>query len=230
MILPSDETPGQIVSDAKNARIQPRRILLPLMVVGLLSIAGIFAFRGAGRWLIREDPLAKADLIVVLSGSMPYRAEEAATIYRMGYAPEVWVSRPENPEADLRELGIDYIGEEEYNRDVLIHEGVPKAAVHIFPETISNTEQEVREVSRVMQQAQKTSVIFVTSPQHTRRVRKLWLALVGRNPAAIVHAARQDPFDANHWWRNTRDALSVAREFLGLLNVWVGFPVKPHAR
>ncbi len=148
----------------------------------------------------------------------------------MGYAPEVWVSRPENPEADLRELGIHYVGEEEYNRDVLIREGVPEAAVHIFPETISNTEQEVREVSRAMHLAQKTSVIFVTSPEHTRRVRKLWLALVGRNPVAIVHAARHDPFDANHWWRNTRDALSVAREFLGLLNVWVGFPVKPHAR
>ncbi len=36
-------------------------------------------------------------------------------------------------------------------------------------------------------------------------------------------------FDADHWWRNTRDAFSVVRELMGLLNVWTGLRVHPHS-
>jgi hypothetical protein len=68
----------------------------------------------------------------------------------------------------------------------------------------------------------------VTSPQHTRRVKALWNRLADKNLTAIVRAAPDDPFDAEHWWRNTRDALFVVREVLGLMNVWAGLPVRPH--
>jgi hypothetical protein len=60
-------------------------------------------------------------------------------------------------------------------------------------------------------------------------VRALWKKLAGEHLKAVVRAAREDPFDADHWWRNTRDALSVVREILGLMNVWAGLPIRPHA-
>lgn len=192
-------------------------------------VVGWLGFRNLGRWLIREDPLSSADVIFVLSGSMPPRAEEAAKVFRKGYAPEVWVSRPENPANQLGALGIRYVGEEEYNREILVHEGVPDEVVHILPDSILNTEQEVREVAREMRRTGKRSVIIVTSPQHTRRVRALWKKLVGWNLTLVVHAAYEDPFDADHWWRNTRDVFSVARETLGLMNVWASLPVRPHS-
>lgn len=185
--------------------------------------------RGAGRWLVREDSLSRADWIVVLSGGLPYRAEEAATVFRAGYAPEVWVSRPESPAPDLLARGIHYIGEEEYNRDILIAEGVPESVVYVFPGSIVDTQQEIEEVAREMRRAGKTSVIIVSSPQHTRRVKALWRRLAGAGLTMKVHAAQEDPFDADHWWRDTRDALSVVREYLGLANVWAGLPVRPHS-
>jgi hypothetical protein len=61
-------------------------------------------------------------------------------------------------------------------------------------------------------------------------VKALWKKLAGENLVAIVRGAPDDPFDADHWWRDTHDALSVVREVLGLLNVWSGLPVRPHAR
>ena len=161
---------------------------------------------------------------------MPYRAEEAAKLYKMGYASEVWISRPEGPDAELEVLCIRYIAEEEYSREVLIRQGVPETAVHILPETIIDTEQEVEEVSREMQRSGKHSVILVTSLPHTRRVKALWHKLVGASPSASVHGAPEDPFDQDHWWRNTRDALAVVREVLGLMNAWAGLPVRPHAK
>ena len=200
-----------------------------LCFITLLIAGGVMAgFRNAGRWLVREDPLSRADVIFVLSGGLPHRAEEAGRIFGMGYAPEVWLSRPESPASELEKQGVRYIGEEEYNREILIHQGVPEAAVHILPDSVVDTEQEVKEVAREMLRAGKTKIIIVTSPPHTRRVKALWKKLVGNNPDALLHAAHEDPFDPNHWWRNTRDVFSVVRETLGLVNVWAGLPVPPH--
>ena len=73
----------------------------------------------------------------------------------------------------------------------------------------------------------KQTVIIVTSPEHTRRVKALWHSIAPSEMKAMVRAAPTDPFDADHWWRNTRDSLSVERELLGMLNVWFGLPVRP---
>jgi uncharacterized SAM-binding protein YcdF (DUF218 family) len=131
---------------AKNARW-----FIYLAVCLLLTLAVVIAARSARRWLVREDTLSSADVIVVLSGSLPFRAEEAARLFKMGKAPEVWVSRPENSAAELQKFGIRFVGEEEYDREILIHQGVPESSVHVFPDPIANTEQEVTEITREMQ-------------------------------------------------------------------------------
>src|SRR6266849_6537763 len=150
-----------------------KRVTLGVLAL-LILIAAVVAFRGAGRWLTREDSLSQADVIFVLSGSMPYRAEEGAKLFAKGYAPEIWLSRPDSPAGDLQKLGIHFVAEEEYNRDILTHKGVLDAAIHVLQDTVVNTEQEVEDAGREMQRAGKHTVILVTSPQHTRRVKVLW--------------------------------------------------------
>ncbi len=217
---------SQIVAPARKRSILMRWLVLLAAVLVVLLVAAA-AFRGAGRWLVRPNPPERADAIVVLSGSMPYRAEEAANLYRAAYAPAVWITRPENPGDMLDPMGIHYLGEQDYNRQILLHAGVPDQAIRVLPGTIVNTEQELSEVALALRQEGKSSVLIVTSPEHTRRVRALWKILVGSKMKAIVCAAPQDPFDADHWWRNTRDAFAVAREMMGLLNAWLGLPVRP---
>jgi DUF218 domain len=220
---------------------QRRRPVLVLLL--LLLILAIFAVRNLGHWLIKQDALEHADAIVVLSGGLPYRAEGAAEIFKGGYAPDVWVSLPAGPQKQLEDMGIHFVGEEEYDRQVLIHQGVPESHISFFPREIVNTEEEIAEIAVQMRAQGKHTVIIVTSPEHTRRVRALWNAIAGKAPAndpanspandskgdlkAIVRAAPTDPFDADHWWRTTRDSLAVARETLGLMNVWSGLPVRP---
>jgi len=200
------------------------------IIITLIAIAigAVLLIRDAGKWLVREDPLSHADAIVVLSGSMPSRAEEAAKIFQMGYAPEVWVSRPNSVASELEKMNITYTGEETYNREVLIQTGVPANAVRIFSDSIIDTEQEIAEVSRRLRAEKKSSAIIVTSPQHTRRVRVLWRRLAEPGQVAVVRAAREDNFDADHWWSNTRDAFAVTREVMGLMNAWAGLPVRPN--
>jgi uncharacterized SAM-binding protein YcdF (DUF218 family) len=203
------------------------RLQLLTLLLFVLFASALVLIRSMGSWLVRQDTLSSADAIVVLSGSMPFRAEEAAKVFAEGGAGEIWVSQPESPATELQKMGIHFIGEEEYNREILIKRGVPEASIHIFPNPVVNTEQEVGEIASEMKRSGVTKVIIVTSAPHTRRVKALWNRLVGAKPEAIVRAAFEDPYDANHWWRNTHDALTVIREILGLLNVWAGLPVRP---
>jgi uncharacterized SAM-binding protein YcdF (DUF218 family) len=200
--------------------------IAPLVLL-LLAIAGVIVFRGIGRWLVMEDPLDRADAIVVLSGGLPFRAIEAAKIFRLGMASQVWLTRPANPSAVLGKMGIPFEGEEGYSRAVLIHEGVPESAIRILGPEIVNTEDEERVIIGEMQTTRASRVIIVTSPPHTRRVRALWRRLAPAGLALIARPASEDDYDAEHWWRTTRDSLSVMRETMGLVNAWAGLPVRP---
>ena len=207
-----------------------RRAATWLLVVAVLAVGATFGFRGIGQWLVVQDPLEPVDAIAVFSGAMPYRSIEAAQIFKQGLAPEVWLTKPPGPEEELRDLDVEYRSEETYNAEVLQKLGVPAGSIRILGEPIVDTADEVRVISRELERTGKKRVILVTSPPHTRRVRTLWKKLVGANPRAVVRAAPEDPYDAAHWWRDTRDALSVVRETLGLLNAWAGLPVRPYRR
>jgi len=163
----------------------------------------------------------------VLSGAMPLRAIEAAKLYRQGYAPEIWLTHSTEPGATLEEMGILFAGEDHYSALVLIHEGVPPEAIHTLKPPIVNTADEIKVIAPALAPGQDDTVILVTTKAHTRRVRLLWRRLAPGQGRAIVRAASGDPFDPRHWWRNTRDALEVVREILGLLNAWAGLPLHP---
>jgi uncharacterized SAM-binding protein YcdF (DUF218 family) len=217
------------IVESPKSKVWRRRLWTIAAILLVIAIAATLLARGAGRWLFRPDPLSHADVIVVLSGGLPYRAEGAADVYQQGYAPVVWITRPEGPQEELAELGVRFVGEEEYNRQAVVHRGVPENVVEILPEEIENTEQEIGVISQTMRRGGKHTVIIVTSPEHTRRVRALWNRLAGKDLTLIVRGADEDPIDLDHWWRNTRDTFSVVREYLGLMNVWLGLPVRPHS-
>jgi uncharacterized SAM-binding protein YcdF (DUF218 family) len=197
-----------------------------MFVLALLGVA-VAGFFNLGRWLVREDPLEKTDAIAVLSGRMPDRALEAARIYKQGYAPEVWLTHTVEPGETLQKLSVRFIGEEEYDREILLHEGVSASAVRVLDPPIVNTADEMKTIGAALRPTPHHSVILVTSRVHTRRTRKLWNSLSASDGKAIVRGVSDDSFDPAHWWRNTGDALDVVREVLGLLNAWAGLPLKP---
>ena len=212
------------------AAIAPRRsraLLILSAVGGSGLLLALMIFFGVGCWLVAEDPLGKAKAIVVLSGAMPVRAIEAAKLYREGYAPEVWLTHSAEPAETLQEMGIPFAGEDHYDTLVLIHEGVPAEAIHVLEPPIVNTADEIKVAASALARAKGEAVILVTTKVHTRRVRLLWRRLASGQGQAIVRAASGDPFDPGHWWRNTRDALDVVREVLGVLNAWAGLPLHP---
>lgn len=202
-----------------------RWALVISIFLAILASAALWALLSVGRWLVYEDPIQQAHAIVVLSGSLPDRALEAARIYQQNYAPQVWVSQPVSPAPELEKMHIAYVGEDFYNQKVLMAQGVPADAIRILMDPAANTEQEVDEIARDLRRDEAHAVIIVTSKPHTRRVRLIWDKRVGSDPRAIVRFVSDDSFDPAHWWRSTSDALDVVREVLGIANAMAGFPL-----
>lgn len=198
-----------------------------LYAASAVVFAGLFAFLNVGRWLEVEDPLRKATAIAVLSGRMPDRALQAARIYEQGYAGRVWLTHSTEPGATMAKLSVPFVGEEEYNKEILVHEGVPESAIVILEPPIVNTADEMGTIGGALRKENEGTVIIVTSKVHTRRVRALWNRIAGRDGTAVVRGVSDDSYDSTHWWRTTRDALDVVREVLGLMNTWAGLPFRP---
>lgn len=201
-------------------------------MIAVVAASLVWGVSGLGAWLVVEDPLSRARAVVVLGGHVPFRPMEAATIYRQGWAPEVWITRGplDAEQAAMRQLRIEVPLEEVNSRAVLERLGVPPAAIRVLSEPAENTADEVRVIARELQRVGGVAVILVTSRPHSRRVRATWRALVGESPRGIVRYATAAPYDADRWWRHTNETLAVSREVFGLVNVWVGFPVQPGRR
>jgi uncharacterized SAM-binding protein YcdF (DUF218 family) len=195
------------------------------VVVALVSLC----LNRLGYWLVVADPLEPARAIVVLSGRVPFRAMEAASIYRQKWAPEVWLTKEVRAAEDvaLENLGVHVVPKEAYNREVLKRLGVPVSSIRILEDGVWNTVDETRLVAGELRANGADRVILVTSKTHSRRVRATWSEIIGASPRAVVRYASEEPNNPEHWWRNTRDALEVSREAFGLLNVWAGFPIQP---
>jgi uncharacterized SAM-binding protein YcdF (DUF218 family) len=219
----------RIDSNADTPKARKRHIATAALLTVIIGLAAstLIIFLGVGRWLTVEDPLDKAQAIAVLSGRMPMRAKEAARLYNAGYAPQVWLTRAVEPTASLQEMHIAYIGEDFFNSQVLMHEGVPSNAIHVLGQPINNTADEIAAIGGELEREQGGTVIIVTTKVHTRRVRTLWKELSSGRGRAIVRAAQTDTFAPGHWWRSTSDSLDVVREILGLLNAWAGLPLHP---
>lgn len=217
--------------EMEAARKAARRpIVLGLLAVPpLLTILFALGMVQVGQWLVVEDPLQPARAIVVLGGQLPFRAIEAARIYRQGLAPEVWLTRGASPaeQAAWKKLGIPYIPEEVYNREILERMGVPEVSICLLEDSVRNTAGEVLLVARQLRKMGGERVILVTSKPHSRRVKATWRTLVGDVPQVEVRCVADDTYHASGWWKNSDDALAVSREFFGLLNVWAGFPIRP---
>jgi uncharacterized SAM-binding protein YcdF (DUF218 family) len=207
------------------------RCLLALVLpVVLLAALGYWAVKRVGGWLVVADPLQHARAIVVLSGGAPFRAMGAADVYHQGWAPEVWITSADDRETTeaYERLTVPYIPDREYSRQVLEKLGVPAGSIRMLPAPIHNTDEEVRVIGDTLRQVGGNSVIIVTSPPHTRRVKTIWRIELGDRKHAIVRYDTYEHYDPDHWWRITNEGDDVVHEVLGLLNAQMGFVAKPN--
>jgi uncharacterized SAM-binding protein YcdF (DUF218 family) len=207
-----------------------QRLLSILGALALLAVVTVFFFfLGIGHWLVKEDPLQKADAIAVWSGNFPARAMEAAKLYHQGYAKEIWLTHPGAHSHPLRRFGLRYPSEDDCNYQVLRKQGIPAKAIHILESSILNTADELDVISATLQDTGSQSVIVVTDKPHPRRVYTLWKEFDAGRGNAIVHGVSND-YNPSRWWKSPGGTTQVLHEVLGMINASAGLPLQTGIR
>jgi uncharacterized SAM-binding protein YcdF (DUF218 family) len=203
--------------------------------LGFVRVCGIAALTAcvllaaflpfAGRFLVREDPLARADAIVVLAGARVHRWLEGVDLYREQWAPHVILSPGpmEALEVKLKAQGVRFPLEGELARDAMIQMGVPADAILLLPGGMDNTAHEAWTVKDAVTAKGWRRLIVVTSKFHTRRTGFTFRREFGGTPVEIiVRASRYDQSHPARWWRARPDIRSVLFELPKLLAYWLG--------
>ena len=169
----------------------------------------------AGRFLVREDPLERADAIFVLAGTEIERPLEAVDLYKEGYGREILLSpgRAEAAELRIRALGVRYLLGYERTREAMVQLGVPESAVHVVTGAVDNTAEEATLLRTMAGARGWRRVIIVTSKYHSRRSGFAFRReLRGAGITILVRTSRYDLSDPAHWWRSRADVRYVVSE------------------
>ena len=172
----------------------------------------IFRF-AAESWVI-EDPLEKADVLMVLSDDNFYadRATRAAELFREGKAPLVVASgRRLRPSAGIAEL---------MEHD-LVERGVPKDKILRFAQDGDSTREEAEALVKLAKTKKWHKAIIVTSNYHTRRARYVFRRVFPQDIEIRVAGARDGNFDPGNWWEKRKSTKLFIREIAGMLvTIW----------
>jgi uncharacterized SAM-binding protein YcdF (DUF218 family) len=158
----------------------------------LMLVAGVGALVVVGHALAVEDPLAKADVIVAVSGDNGPRTATAVELWKQGYAPLLLFSGASSDP--------DSVSSAEIMKREAIRLGVPEAVILVEPAS-ATTEENAKRTAALMNERGLHTAILVTSPYHQRRAALLFARAF--EPAGLVfrnHPATDPDWDPDRWW------------------------------
>jgi uncharacterized SAM-binding protein YcdF (DUF218 family) len=195
-----------------------------LVAVLLFVLLALYGFSRLGAFLVVEDPLRRADAIVVLGGTMYERQMEAVDLYKAGMAPRIYLFREvaDWGERVLIERHVPYLRAVDVQIDAMVKLGVPREAISILDQA-ANTATEARFVHDLVTSERYATLIIVTSKQHTRRARLVMTRRLDDTGAdVIMRASRYDRTNVDQWWRDRPTVRFTLFEAQRLLAYWIG--------
>jgi uncharacterized SAM-binding protein YcdF (DUF218 family) len=201
-----------------------RFFLRAAIVAAVLLLLSAVMLPRLGPWLVVEDPLQKADAIVVLGGTMYERPLEAVDLHKAGWAPRVYLFRQiaDFGETELMTRGIAYLREIDIQVDVLRRLGVEPPAIHVLNEA-GSTAEEATQVFELAAREKFARLIVISSKQHTRRAKLVMRRrLDDLGVQVIMRASRYDRANVNRWWSDRATLRFTLFETQRLLGYWIG--------
>jgi uncharacterized SAM-binding protein YcdF (DUF218 family) len=195
--------------------------MLVLLVLGFY-FGGSYAFTALGQYLITQHPLAKADLILVLSDQPYLGVPEGARVYHDGFAPKILLTRgpKERGAAELLRLGIRIPDAQETALKILEALRVPRKDILTIDEPPDGAREAMEEMARFLKKHSARVLIVVASKSHTTRLHKIFSASLGPEFRLIMHPVPGDPFDPSRWWHDRNDRRHVLYEYQALADFW----------
>ena len=192
-------------------------LLASLIIFHAPLLAGL-----ATLWIV-DEPLTKADAIVVLGGGLQTRPFVAAKLYQDGLAPKVVVM---NIEArNTEEISVTQ-PETSILKQVLIKRGVPEQALVFIGNGVSSTYEESLALRDWVRSSKARRLIVPTEPFHTRRVNWLFEKMLnqGADPVEVLVTSTKPVSSASdNWWQTERSLIEFQNEVIKSLYYIIKF-------
>jgi len=216
----------QRARDRKSSRKRNWKIAAVVLAAFLLLLLLLFRVPllvALGNFVVSDDPLEEADVVVVLMGSIPDRIVQGVQLYERGYSGRIVMVRSHDfSNYELVEaLGMELPGSVDINRDIALHLGVPAGDITILDERADSTWDEAVAVKGYLRHKDYDSLLLVTSRFHSTRSKKTFERVLGERFTIISHPSPYDPYDPRDWWRCRRQARNLLFEYQKLLNLYL---------
>jgi uncharacterized SAM-binding protein YcdF (DUF218 family) len=165
----------------------------------------------AKAWVVNE-PVAKADAIVVLGGGVDTRPFAAAKLYHAGVAPLILYMNVKLTPAE--KIGI-VLPEKEETRRILLSEGVPAGAILAIGTNVASTYDESFAVRAWESRSGAKSMVIVTDVFHTRRAR--WVfekQLRGTGVQVDMQGVATLAYGTTNWWKHEEGVIGFQNEVI----------------
>lgn len=164
----------------------------------------------AGFLVLTESP-QPSDVIVVLGGGSPWRAETGAELFKRGMGPRIYLSSDVDP---VRLAGSGAAS----SYELLLQRGVPAEAI-LHDRRPGTTADEARSFANYARQLGWRSALVVTDPYHTRRAIHTFRRAVQHRGLSVELrpiGARLDEITLDDWWKSREASASVMSEYATL--------------
>lgn len=184
-------------------------LIVLFIVVFIVYFSATFILEGIARFLIVQDELKPADVIVVLAGDdNGERVIQGIELYKNGYAPKMIMS---GGPIMWNLTSADWMKKQ------AVAAGVPANAILLQRKSESTIEDVVFTLPLIKKNNFK-SVILVTSPYHARRSKRTFLrGAAGSDIKVISYPAQNGKFKVKGWWGRHEDTQRVVWEYVSLV-------------
>ena len=212
-----------------RVRIRPVRVLAVLLLIVLILIVAMSSLLTAyGRWLIRTDPPAQADVAVILGGGEGERLGAALRIWREGRVPALLITGPATPLLKVY-TGEDSLTQGEVKRRIAVRKGVPESNAWLLLGPTSTYEEAVAVRAELERRGSRRAII-VTSPLHSRRAGKTFRHVFRGCPIHLTLETLPPDLSQDQpqgWWTREHETMAVFTETLKILFYWNRYGIPP---
>jgi len=189
------------------------RIAVPLLLAAGIWISHPLWMAAMGRYLVRAEDPATADVALVLAGDFSgNRVLAGAELVRRGFTGTVLVSGPE---------GLYGLNEAELAIPFAVRAGYPESWFVPLAHSALSTREEAAVAALELQRRRVRRCLLVTSDYHTRRAGGLFRAAAPGVEFRVVAAA--DPYFRPGGWWNTREGQKrFVLEWMKTVAGWFG--------
>ena len=198
-------------------RLRRRFVLvLVLLVVASVGVPAIrrSILRAAGWALVVNECNGSADIVVVSGESDLAGMLEASDLVHSGVANRVsiFTYARNSAERQFARRGIPF--EDRTNRYIRELRALGLVSVEQIPVYVTGTEDEGPVLARWCDEQRFHSVVVVSTPDHTRRLRRaLRRSMKGHRTKVAVCGSRHSEFNPDRWW-NSHEGIRTELEEL----------------